>query len=85
MVLFAKHPKVSEYDLSSVERILCGAAPLSAEIEQAVKNKLHLRNIEQGKLKTPHSSKIDILFSKNGLINWYMVLTQSSNVTPDSL
>ena len=48
MVLFAKHPKVSEYDLSSVQRITCGAAPLSAEIEEAVKNKLNLTNIQQG-------------------------------------
>ena len=49
MVLFAKHPKVSEYDLSSIKKITCAGAPLSAEIEEAVKNRLHLRNIEQGK------------------------------------
>ena len=48
MVMLAKHPKVSEYDLSSVKRIICGAAPLSAEIEEAVKNKLNLTNIQQG-------------------------------------
>lgn len=48
MVMFAKHPKVSEYDLSSVKKIVCGAAPLSAEIEEAVKNKLKLTNIQQG-------------------------------------
>lgn len=48
MVMFAKHPKVSEYDLSSVKRILCGAAPLSAEIEEAVKTKLNLTNVQQG-------------------------------------
>ena len=28
-------------------------------------------------LKAPYSSKIDILLSKKGLINWYMVLIQS--------
>ena len=50
MVLFAKHPSVSNFDLSSIERITCGAAPLSAEIEEAVKNKLKLRNIQQGKI-----------------------------------
>ena len=49
MVMFAKHPKVSEYDLSSVKRIICGAAPLSAEIEEAVKKKLNLTNVQQGK------------------------------------
>ena len=50
MVMLAKHPKVSEYDLSSVKKIICGAAPLSAEIEETVKNKLNLTNIQQGKL-----------------------------------
>lgn len=49
MVMFAKHPKVSEYDLSSVKRIICGAAPLSAEIEEAVKTRLNLTNVQQGK------------------------------------
>ena len=28
-------------------------------------------------LKAPYSSKIDILLSENGLINWYMVLIES--------
>lgn len=49
MVMLAKHTKVSEYDLSSVKRIFCGAAPLSAEIEEAVKRKFNLRFIHQGK------------------------------------
>ena len=48
MVLLAKYPKVSEYDLSSVKRILCGAAPLSAEIEGAVFKRLKLDDIQQG-------------------------------------
>ena len=30
-----------------------------------------------GALKAPYPSKIDILLSKKGLINWYMVLIQS--------
>lgn len=29
----AKHPAVSEYDLSSIRYILCGAAPLSADLQ----------------------------------------------------
>ena len=36
-------------------------------------------------LKAPYSSKIDILLSKKGLMNWYMVLIQSYKVAPDSL
>ena len=49
MVLLAKHPKVSEYDLSCVKTISCGAAPLSNEIEQAVVKRMNLSNILQGK------------------------------------
>ena len=49
MVLFAKHPQVNDYDLSSVNRVVCAAAPLSPEIEEAVKNKLNLKYVQQGK------------------------------------
>lgn len=48
MVMFAKHPLVAAYDLSSVKSVICGAAPLSAEIEEAVKQKLKLEVIHQG-------------------------------------
>ena len=48
MVLFAKYPKVCEYDLSSVKRIVCAAAPLSAEIEDAVTKRLNVQEIQQG-------------------------------------
>ena len=41
--------------------------------------------ITMARLKAPYSSKIDILLSKKGLINWHMVLIQSLNVAPDSL
>ena len=51
MVMFAKHPKVNEYDLSSVKTVLCGAAPLSPEIEEAVKRKLSLDYIQQGRFQ----------------------------------
>ncbi|XP_052806232.1 probable 4-coumarate--CoA ligase 1 [Mya arenaria] len=56
MVLFAKSPKVSEYDLSSVTQISCGAAPLSKEIEDVVKERLKLPCIYQG-----ISSKIKLM------------------------
>ena len=49
MVMFAKHPKVDEYDLSSVKTVFCGAAPLSPEIEETVKRKINLSYIQQGK------------------------------------
>lgn len=48
MVMLSKYPKVSEYDLSSVKMVVCGAAPLSQEIEEDVKTKLKLPCIIQG-------------------------------------
>ncbi|XP_058057323.1 luciferin 4-monooxygenase-like [Anopheles bellator] len=35
-VFLAKHPLVDEFDLSSVEMITCGAAPLSKEVEDLI-------------------------------------------------
>lgn len=40
MVFLAKHPMIDGYDLSSMRVIICGAAPLSKEIEQAVYDRL---------------------------------------------
>ena len=49
MVLLAKHPKVPDYDLSSVKRIMCAAAPLSGEVEDAVMKRLpSVQQIQQG-------------------------------------
>ena len=45
MVFLAKHPMVDNYDLSSVREIICGAAPLSKEIEDAVKIRLKKKDI----------------------------------------
>ena len=39
-VLLAKHPVVEKYDLRCVECVICGAAPLSAETEREVCQKL---------------------------------------------
>lgn len=48
MVFLAKHPLVDKYDLSSVKRIWCGAAPLSEEIQTAVAKRLNISEIKQG-------------------------------------
>lgn len=48
MVFLAKHPIVDKYDLSSIKIIWCGAAPLSREIEDAVKKRLNNPEIRQG-------------------------------------
>lgn len=48
MVFFAKHPLVDRYNLSSLKMIICGAAPLSGEVEESVKKRLNISDIRQG-------------------------------------
>lgn len=48
MVFLAKHPLVDKYDLSSIRKIWCGAAPLSEKIEKAVVKRLNIPEISQG-------------------------------------
>lgn len=43
MNLLAYHPMIDDYDLSSLRLVGCGAAPLGAEIEQAVEARLGCR------------------------------------------
>ncbi|KAJ8924339.1 hypothetical protein NQ315_007135 [Exocentrus adspersus] len=48
-VFLEKSSKVLQYDLSSVKEIVCGAAPLSRETEQAIRKKLkNIQTIRQG-------------------------------------
>lgn len=49
MVFLAKHPLVDNYDLSSINELLCGAAPLSKEVQDAVYARLpNVETIRQG-------------------------------------
>ena len=45
MVFLSKHPMVDDYDLSSAKVIICGAAPLSKETENAVYDRLKNRDL----------------------------------------
>jgi acyl-CoA synthetase (AMP-forming)/AMP-acid ligase II len=40
MLALARHPLVDRYDLSSLRRVFCTAAPLGADVEQAVADRL---------------------------------------------
>lgn len=40
MVMLSKRPETAKYDLSSVTEILCGAAPLSKELQNEISKKL---------------------------------------------
>jgi len=48
MVHMAKSPLVSQYDLSSIRRVKCGAAPLSRETELQFKHVFNAGDIQQG-------------------------------------
>ena len=47
MLGLAKSPVVDKYDLSSMSMIICGAAPLSSDIEKAVNDRLGIK-VKQG-------------------------------------
>jgi 4-coumarate--CoA ligase len=47
LVMLSKRPETAKYDLSSVKNILCGAAPLSKELQNDVSKRFKL-NIVQG-------------------------------------
>ena len=48
MVFLGKHPLVDKYDLSHVKTIVCGAAPLSKEAQEAVSKRIGVKDIRQG-------------------------------------
>lgn len=47
LMMLNKRPETANYDLSSVKEVLCGAAPLSKELEASVSRKFNVR-ITQG-------------------------------------
>ncbi|CAF4911134.1 unnamed protein product [Pieris macdunnoughi] len=47
-VFLAKHPLVTKYDLSSLNEVWCGAAPLSREIQIAISERTGIDFIRQG-------------------------------------
>lgn len=48
MVILAKSPLVPKYDLSSLQAIWSGAAPLSKKLEMAVKERIGIKHVRQG-------------------------------------
>lgn len=47
VVMLSKRPEVAKYDLSSVEHIYCGAAPLSSKLQNEIRDRFNM-NIKQG-------------------------------------
>jgi 4-coumarate--CoA ligase len=46
MVMLSKRPETAKYDLSSVTDILCGAAPLSKELQNEISKKLNCEIVQ---------------------------------------
>ncbi|KAF2094440.1 4-coumarate-CoA ligase [Rhizodiscina lignyota] len=46
LVMLAKRPETAKYDLSSMRNILCGAAPLSKELQNEVSDKYNLSVVQ---------------------------------------
>lgn len=46
MLALAKHPEVDRHDLSALQLITCGAAPLGSEVEQAVRERIGCRVVQ---------------------------------------
>lgn len=65
MVFLAKSPIVSEYNLSSLKVINCGAAPLSKELEEAVCQRLGNTIVRQGYGMTESTISITVQTDTN--------------------
>ncbi len=84
----AKHPAVDDRDLSSMRTIMCGAAPLGADLAQAVTDRLGC-NITQGYGMTEtspvtHSVGNDPAKNKAGSIGPPLAATECRLVDPES-
>ncbi|XP_076652046.1 luciferin 4-monooxygenase [Halictus rubicundus] len=48
LVLIAKHPQISKYDLSSVRELVCGAAPLPKDIADEACKRTNCKSVRNG-------------------------------------
>jgi acyl-CoA synthetase (AMP-forming)/AMP-acid ligase II len=48
ILLLAKHPLIDQYDLTSLDIVICGAAPLGGDLSQQVKKRLPTMVVKQG-------------------------------------
>ena len=67
VVALAKHPSVANYNLSRLQWIMSGAAPLGADVEVAVANRLHCRVIQgYGMTEVSGASHLHSLVAEEG-------------------
>jgi acyl-CoA synthetase (AMP-forming)/AMP-acid ligase II len=87
LVQLAKAPIVDDYDLSSLSSIACGAAPLSAELEEAVTTRIGCR-VKQGygmtEIVPTHFLPHDAPPSKQGSVGVCVANTETRVVDPET-
>lgn len=85
LVMLAKRPEVDQYDFSSLKTIGCSAAPLGAELQAAVAQRLGC-NVKQlyGMTEIPptHVAPDDASWSKQGSVGVLMPNTEARIVDP---
>ena len=70
MLFLAKDPIVDRYDMTSVGSVMCGAAPLSAELENIFSERHKTIPIKQGKDPNNLIPKDEILKTARKLQKW---------------
>ncbi len=87
MVLLAKRPEVEQFDLSSLEMIVCGAAPLGADVEATVAQRLGCK-VKQiygmTEIVPTHVAPDDVPWSKQGSVGILAPNTECRIVDPET-
>jgi acyl-CoA synthetase (AMP-forming)/AMP-acid ligase II len=87
MVMLAKRPEADRYDLSSLQTIVCGAAPLGADVEAAVSQRLGCK-VKQiygmTEIVPTHIAPDDVPWSKQGSVGVVAPNTEVRIVDPSS-
>jgi 4-coumarate--CoA ligase len=78
LVMLSKRPETSNYDLSTLRHILCGAAPLSRELQNDITRRFGVRvtqgwgmtEVTCGAMHVPFSVDDEYVF----FVHWYILL-----------
>lgn len=86
MIMLAKRSETSKYDLSSVKEVLCGAAPLSRDLESRVSKKFNVRITQGWGMTETTCAATGVPYYENhrtGSVGVLMPNTQAKLITDD--